>query len=108
MSRLVHAVAKIVSGMLVVATCMGLTSTAHAEVDAHEAAHPHVVQPQLTVGGPVATGIRTVVRVVNDPELFADSVVGKTPSAGSSRVPTWVGPEFQKPQYQTTLLELTF
>jgi hypothetical protein len=101
-------IAKILSGMLLVAACMGLTSTAHADVDAHEKAQPHEVQPQLTVGGPVATGIRTVIRVVNDPELFADSVVGKTPAAGSSRVPTWVGPEFQKPQYQTTLLELTF
>lgn len=94
--------------MLLVAACIGLPSTAHAEVEAHEEAHPHQVQPQLTVGGPVATGIRTVIRVVNDPELFGDAVFGKTPSAGSSRVPTWVGPEFQKPQYQTTLLEVTF
>lgn len=92
--------------MVIVAACIGLPSAAHAEVHAYEA-HPQLT-PRLTVGGPVASGVRTIIRVANDPELFADAVVGKTPSAGSSRVPTWVGPEFQKPQYQTTLLELTF
>jgi len=96
-------IAKIVSGMLLVGAFIGSPSIAHAELHAAEAPHP-----QLIVGGPVASGVRTVIRVVNDPDLFSDAVVGKTPAAGSSRVPTWVGPEFQKPQYQTTLLELTF
>lgn len=96
-------ISKIVSGMVVVASVLiGSSSVAHADMRAAEG------HPQLTVGGPVATGIRTVVSVVNDPELFGDAVVGKRPAEGSSRVPTWVGPDFQKPQYQTTLLELTF
>jgi len=96
-------IAKIVSGMLLAIAFIGSPSIAHAEV--HMAETPH---PQLIVGGPVASGIRTVIRVVNAPEQFADAAVGKTPAAGSSRVPTWVGPEFQRPQYETTLLELTF
>ena len=95
-------ISKIVSGVLVLSVLIGSSSVAHAD---QRAAEGH---PQLTVGGPVATGIRTVINVVNDPALFGDAVVGQRPVEGLPRAPTWVGPEFQKPQYQTTLLELTF
>ena len=89
--------------MLLAAACIAAPSMAHAE-ERVDSARPHVV-----VGGPVAAGVRAVVRVANDPNLLVGEVAGTAPTTGSStRAPTWLAPEIQKPQYHTTLVEVVF